>query len=215
VATGRYRHGAPPRVPSPPMPAAPVPPVARPPVWDPWSAEAPTEPVSRRSVAAICGFVALGLLVLLSPLLIYAAGSVYRRTQEPRTFDDPLVRNVASLACGTLHEDLERIPVAPTTAPVLRRRAAIDAENVAVTRLVDRMRALGPERLAADPPAAEWVAGWETLVAVRADVAAGLGEGTYDAARDPRLRGLLARMNAVDACRVPTRLVPLVETPGG
>lgn len=218
MAKGRYRHGAPPppspapRVPAPPPPPAP----SYPPGWDPWYVDAPRESASRPALVVVGGLVALVLLVLSFPAFLFLMGRNHARLREPQTFDDPLVRNTADLACAALADDLERIPRAPLGAPVQRRRAAIDAENVAVERLVDRMRALGPERLAADPPADQWIADWEALRAARAAYAGALGSGDealFDVPRDHRGRGVQVRMGETGACGVPFRLLLLLPEP--
>jgi len=219
VANGRYRHGATPPRPKPPAFAPAPPPPSYVPGQDPW---APVDPAPTRSqlavvVAAIGAFVLVSVIVLLMVVVSWARQERAAPPGPERAFDDPVVRSTAGLACATLHEDLERIPRAPLTAPAARRRAAIDAENAAVERLVDRMRGLGQERLAADPPAADWVAGWEALVAARERYATSLGgpdPARFEVPLDGDGRSVPGRMSEAGACGVPLRLVLLLpETP--
>ena len=80
-----------------------------------------------------------------------------------------------------------------------------------VERLVQQVRAVGPEALAADVPAEEWLGDWATLQSARQ---AWADAGATGSAPVPQADGrpLSDRMGMVglDACLVP---VPLTTTP--
>lgn len=215
MAKGRYRHGATPSAApwTPPPPSAPPPPPL-PPGWDPWAvAGSPPQRNAFGDVAVTLAALALAGLVVVGFVLTFPYVMAHDRQDgsESVTFTDPVVRQAADRACASLEDDLERIPRAPLTAPAARRRAAMDAENVAVARLVDRMRALGQDRLAADPAAGAWVSGWEALVEAREDYAAALG--STEGARFEVLRDIGPIMRPIDdtGCRPPLRLVLLLS----
>ena len=55
--------------------------------------------------------------------------------------------------------------------PAATRQEQLVAGNDSIALLVEDMRALGPDTLAADLPAESWVEDWEDLAAARADLA--------------------------------------------
>jgi len=86
---------------------------------------------------------------------------VFAGRDDPTAIDSKPVRRAVSAACMQLHADLGALPAGMTPA----ERA--EAENRAVERLVDRVRALGPDALAHDVPVEQWLGDWEQIVAAR------------------------------------------------
>lgn len=229
MAGGRYRHGvarpaplppAPPPYPCPPPPPHQPAPL-RPPVFDGREPYAPPgwEPRPKaESLLVLFGSIGLACLaavVLLGGALwVFAhSGAPIRDTPRWGQFEDPAVIAAAQRGCARLEQGLAAIPAPAIGAPPARQRAAMDAENAAVERVVRQMRALGSQRLADDPPALDWVGDWEALVAARERYATDLVAGrpaTFDMPVTAEGWQVVDRIDhAVPGCIVPERLYEL------
>lgn len=110
---------------------------------------------SRRAVIILVVFmVVVGTLWAAGPIF-FAGGD------DPTAFDSRPVRETVAAACTQLRDDLGAVPAG--MAPAERA----EAENRAVEQFLARIRALGPDALAADNPAGRWLADWDRILAAR------------------------------------------------
>jgi hypothetical protein len=134
----------------------------------------------------------------------------YANTDDPTVIENPDVARVANAACAALRDEATSLGVA-TTAPIQQRVGAINAQNDAVTELVNRInRLVSATELQRDQPAASWLEDWQRLVQVRDDYARALASGHPRPMAMPVIDGqtLQQRLNDVGLnCRVPLVLL--------
>ncbi len=121
------------------------------------------------------------------------------------------VKSVAAAACTELRTAVDALPPLPPTAATAERQARVAEQGRLVDRLVEQVSAVGPEALAKDVPAQEWLGDWTTLQAARQSWA---DAGATGAVPVPVADGrpLADRMGRVGvaSCLVPT---PLLTAP--
>ena len=127
---------------------------------------------------------------------------------RPDTLDVGPVPAAASSACARLRADLDALPPLAGDAPAAVRAERLLAQDRAVRLLVEQVRAVGPQALAADEPAVQWLSDWEALAqAQRTHATSGAGGPFTPPVQDGRpISDRMGRVG-VPACVVPRALV--------
>lgn len=136
--------------------------------------------LSRWWLSAAVGFVVLGLVATsVAVVVIVRAAS----TDAASYIDDPDILAVVERECDRMTKTVDGLTVAGT----LREQATVIAkQDDAVQRMIDAIRALDPDLLAADKPTIEWTYDWEQLITVRGKYAVELLRGRLREMAEPR-----------------------------
>jgi hypothetical protein len=156
--------------------------------------------------AARVAVVVAAAVVTMSLMRLWA----YANTDNPAIIENPDVARVANAACAAMREEAAALSVA-TTAPIAQRVGAINAQNDAVTELINRInRLVDPAEIERDQPAPAWLEDWDRLVVARDAYARSLASGHPKPMVMPVIDGqtLQQRLNDVGLnCRVPLVLL--------
>ncbi len=127
---------------------------------------------------------------------------------RPDTLDLEPTRDAASVACTTLRTGLDNLPVLAPTASQADRLARLQVQQDAVAELVRTVRAVGPDALARDVPAEQWLADWAALAQAREAYAAAGATGPFSppVADGRPISDRMTRIG-VPACVVPQSLL--------
>ena len=155
-----------------------------------------------------------GLVVLAGVATVGSyVGMVVLSTTRDRVdhLDVEPVKSVAAAACTELRTAVDALPPLPPTASAAERQARVAEQGRLVDRLVQQVRAVGPEALAEDVPAEEWLGDWAALQAARQSWAddGATGPLAVPVADGRPLPDRMGRVG-VAACLVPT---PLTTAP--
>ena len=151
-----------------------------------------------------------GLVVLvgLATVSAYVGMFVLSTTRNrPDHLDVEPVRSTAAAACTQLRVDVDALPPLPPTATPGQRQERVGDQLQLLDRLVAQVRAVGPEALAADEPALDWLEDWAALRRARqawADAGA-TGPFTLPLVDGRPLPDRMASVG-VEPCLVPTAL---------
>lgn len=138
----------------------------------------------------------------------YASMLLLSTTQDrPDHLDVEPVKGVAAAACTELRTAVDALPPLAPTASAADRRVRVEEQGRLVGRLVEQVRAVGPEALARDVPVQEWLGDWATLGSVRQAwaEAGATGPVPVPVAEGRPLADRMGRVG-VASCRVPTAL---------
>lgn len=98
------------------------------------------------------------LLVAVVPLLLYAWASASAHESMFPAVDDPVLAERIDAPC----------PLEPSTTGAPARQV-VGEENAALDDFVEALENLDAERVADDPPVADWINDWQVLLAARVD----------------------------------------------
>jgi hypothetical protein len=166
----------------------------------------PPPPVSRVwLVAAIVG----GLVGLLAAGGAIAFLAVNRERDLPGIIDDSRVIKTAARECRLMRSTVEGVPYGYSED---ERLDALDDQNTAIEKMVDRIHALDAELRASDRPVDQWLDDWRTLAARRHAYVDHLRRGDGGSFRVPRAPDgdpINERMNLAgeEVCKVPKVLL--------
>ena len=159
MGAGRYRQGAP----RPPWAGTRPPAGGTPP---PWGGTGSSPASTGRVVLAVGGALVL-VAAYVGGMIAMAANNAGRFGADDTRLDDPAVVAAAQRGCARLSAALDGFP-RPAHGDTPREILAyLRAETQAIRALTAELHAVGSEVLAADPPAAAWLADWEALAAAR------------------------------------------------
>lgn len=139
---------------------------------------------------------------------VYASAFALSTTQDrPDHLDTPVVRDAASTACARLRTEVDALPPLPDGASARDRQARVGEQDRLVRRLVQQVRAVGPQALEADVPAQQWLGDWTRLTDARTAYVAG-ADGPFSVPVEDG-EPISTRMGrvGVPACVVPNSLL--------
>ena len=130
----------------------------------------------------------------------------YAHADNPALIERSVIVRTATSHCAAMRDAASAAAVG-TSASIVQRVGAINAQNDAVTEMVSTIRRLVPaDQLSADRPADEWLDDWGRLVRERDAYARALAAGKPTPLVLPVVdgRGLVSRLDDVGLnCRVP------------
>lgn len=158
--------------------------------------------LSRWWLSAAVGFVVLGLVATsVAVVVIVRAAS----TDAASYIDDPDILAVVERECDRMTKTVDGLTVTGT----LRQQAIVIAmQDDAVQRMIDAIRAIDPDLLAADKPTIEWTYDWEQLISVRSKYAVELLRGHIREMTEPRDADGNPILDRMDHASSPECVVP-------
>jgi hypothetical protein len=143
------------------------------------------------------GLLIAGVLVL---ALIWGYGfKLFAEHDKPAVIDHAVVVEASQKACAALGREVDAVPSGGPRAEVIK------AEDQAIGRFVDRVKAVGQDELDGDRPAQRWLRDWHAIVVARE------GDGVVPMADGAPIT---QRMSAVGiTCTIPERILDDLRLP--
>lgn len=150
-----------------------LPPYPRPDDWLP-----PRSRERRREMnAALTAVLSIAAMVVLLVLYAWVSGTTHAAMDDAWKIEDSALVEPLTAACDEMRRSLAGLAPPRSGAPT-EVAASMAAQDAAVAAMIARDRAIGPETLAGDPPALDWLADWEALLRARGDTERALLAGS-------------------------------------
>lgn len=159
------------------------------------------------------GWGTLGVLVVVLGLGAMWAYAFFGTPPAPGRIEGSTFPTEAERICAAAKADLERVPRSITVKTSAERAALVDQGTDVLDRMLDQLAAAAPTQEPGATIAREWIQDWRTYDANRRDYAQRLrtdpnarfyvSQSTRDSAQITAAVDRLARVNGMEACKVP------------